>query len=139
MSLAPLFAAPLHIQIHAFGAIAAFVLGVVQIAGPKGTSAHKIIGSLWVALMAAVVLSSAFIANNIGPSDPLFNRFGLIHLLTVLGAYALTQGVVLIRKGRPTLKHHAKPFIGFFIGGLIIAGALALAPGRTMHAVVFGG
>jgi uncharacterized membrane protein len=28
--------------------------------------------------------------------------------------------------------------IGLFTGGLVIAGALTLLPGRTMHRVVFG-
>jgi uncharacterized membrane protein len=36
MSLAPLLSAPLVIQVHAFAAMAAFVLGVVQLAAPRG-------------------------------------------------------------------------------------------------------
>ena len=37
MTLAPLLSASPAIQIHAFAAIAAFVLGVVQLSAPKGT------------------------------------------------------------------------------------------------------
>ncbi len=139
MSLSPLFAAPVHIQIHALAAMAAFILGMVQILGPKGSGPHKVIGSMWVVLMVAVVATSAFIGNNIGPSDPLFGHFGFIHLFTVLGIYAITTGVLLIVRGGPTLKGHGREFVGLFIGGLIIAGALAFLPGRTMHNVVFGG
>ena len=37
MSLEPLLAAPLSTQVHAFAAMAAFALGAVQLAAPKGT------------------------------------------------------------------------------------------------------
>jgi uncharacterized membrane protein len=29
--------------------------------------------------------------------------------------------------------------IGVYVGGILIAGSLALLPGRVMHTVVFGG
>jgi len=138
MSLAPLMTAPFHIQIHALTAIAAFVLGIVQIVGPKGTLPHRIIGAGWVVVMSAVVISSAFIINHVGPSDPVFGRFGFIHIFTVLGAYTIVRGLMLIHAGGPNLKGHAGQFVRFFVGGILIAGALAFTPGRVMHAVVSG-
>ena len=51
MTLAPLLDAPTAIQIHAFAAIAAFLVGVVQLTAPKGTIPHRLIGWLWVMLM----------------------------------------------------------------------------------------
>jgi uncharacterized membrane protein len=44
MSLTPLLNAAPHIQVHAFAAIAAFALGVVQLAAPKGTLPHRALG-----------------------------------------------------------------------------------------------
>jgi uncharacterized membrane protein len=44
MSLEPLFAAPVVVQIHAFAAMAAFVLGIVQFSAPKGTLPHRTLG-----------------------------------------------------------------------------------------------
>jgi uncharacterized membrane protein len=44
MSLAPLLDAPAIIQIHALSAIAAFAVGVVQLAAPKGTFPHRVVG-----------------------------------------------------------------------------------------------
>ncbi len=41
MSLDPLLSAPWVIQVHAFGAIAAFFLGALQLAAPKGTLPHR--------------------------------------------------------------------------------------------------
>src|SRR3954469_5106507 len=61
MSLEPLLAAPLSTQVHAFAAMAAFGLGAVQLAAPKGTLPHRTIGWLWVALMVTVAASSFWI------------------------------------------------------------------------------
>jgi hypothetical protein len=41
MTLAPLLAADGAIRLHAFAAMAAFVLGVVQFSAPKGTIPHR--------------------------------------------------------------------------------------------------
>jgi hypothetical protein len=48
MSLAPLLQASPDIQLHAFAAMGAFVIGAVQLAAPKGTLPHRIVGSIWV-------------------------------------------------------------------------------------------
>jgi uncharacterized membrane protein len=47
ISLAPLLNAEPLIQIHAFAAMAAFGLGIVQFAAPKGTLPHRTIGWIW--------------------------------------------------------------------------------------------
>lgn len=58
MSLAPLLNASPAIQIHAFAAMAAFALGVVQLTAPKGTLPHRTIGWAWVVLMMMVCITS---------------------------------------------------------------------------------
>ena len=55
------FQASLSIQLHVFAAIGAFALGSVQIVAPKGTLPHRVIGSIWIALMAAVCVTAFFI------------------------------------------------------------------------------
>ncbi len=45
-------------NLHAFAAIAAFGLGAVQLAAPKGTLPHRTIGWFWVALMVTVAATS---------------------------------------------------------------------------------
>jgi uncharacterized membrane protein len=59
MSLAP-YAEPV-IQIHAFAAIAAFELAIVQLAALKGTLRHRTIGWICVLLLTLVARSSFFI------------------------------------------------------------------------------
>lgn len=139
MSLQPLLEAPWVIQAHAFSAIAAFFLGVIQFAAPKGTLPHKTIGAVWIFLMAVIAGTSIFVRPSLHPGLPIWKWFSPIHLLTLLTIYALVQGVYLLMRGGPRLKRHAGPFIGLFIGGLIVAGVLAVAlPGRIMNQIVFG-
>src|SRR5246500_6011190 len=88
MSLAPLLDAAPAIPLHAFAAMAAFALGVVQFAAPKGTLPHRTIGWIWVALMAAVAMSSFWIhqIRLVGPWSP-------IHLLSIFTLTMLPLGV----------------------------------------------
>lgn len=138
MSLGPLLAASPVIQAHACAAMAAFLLGVVQFLAPKGTLPHKALGAVWIVLMLIVAGTSVFIQHPVGPGDPFYARFSFIHLFTLLTAYGLVHGVYFLLRGGARLKFHSRPFAGLFIGGLMVAGALAFAPGRIMHEVVFG-
>jgi len=131
MTLAPLFAASPVIQVHAFAAIAAFALGAVQLAAPKGTIPHRVFGWVWASLMLAVVLSSFFIheIRMWGPWSP-------IHLLSVFTLVMVPLAVMRAR--RQQIEKHRRAMTGLFIGALVIAGAFTLLPGRIMYAVVFG-
>ncbi len=65
MTLAPLLTAAPAIQVHAFAAMTAFALGVVQLTAPKGTLPHRALGWIWVALM-LIVSITAFSFTNCG-------------------------------------------------------------------------
>ena len=131
MSLSPpLNAAPV-IQVHAFAAMAAFVLGIVQFSAPKGTLPHRTVGWIWVALMATVAVSSFWIheIRLLGPWSP-------IHLLSIFTLIVLPIGVW--RAHRHRVADHRRIMIFIFAGALVIAGLFTFLPGRVMHAVVFG-
>ena len=132
MSLAPLLDAAPQIPLHAFAAMAAFVLGLVQFAAPKGTLPHRTVGWIWVALMAVVAASSFWIHQ-----IRLFGPFSPIHLLSIFTLVMLPLGVW--RAHRHDVNGHRKTMVLTFIGALVIAGLFTLLPGRIMHAVVFGG
>jgi uncharacterized membrane protein len=131
MSLAPLLNASPTIQVHAFAAMAAFALGVVQLGAPKGTLPHRAIGFVWVALMLAVVISSFFIhvIRLWGPWSP-------IHLLSIFTLVVLPIGVW--RAHKHDVERHRRAMTGLFTGALVVAGIFTFYPGRIMHAVVFG-
>ncbi|MEL7488225.1 MAG: DUF2306 domain-containing protein, partial [Pseudomonadota bacterium] len=138
MSLTPLLEASWIVQTHAFAAIAAFFLGLVQLLAPKGTLPHKMLGVLWVVLMATISLSSIFIKPSQEPGLPFLQWFSWIHAFTVMTLFGVISGTSLLLRGGQALKRHAAPFISIYVGGLIIAGGFAFLPGRIMHAVMFG-
>jgi uncharacterized membrane protein len=131
MSLAPLLDAAPQIQIHAFAALAAFVLGAVQIGAPKGTLPHRTVGWIWVVLMLVISASSLFISGirMWGPWSP-------IHILSVFTPIMLVIGVLAARGHR--VRGHKITMISIFAGALLVAGLFTLVPGRIMHMVVFG-
>jgi len=131
MTLAPLLAASPAIQLHAFAAIAAFALGAVQLAAPKGTIPHRLFGWLWAGLMLTVVLSSFFIheIRLWGPWSP-------IHLLSIFTLIMLPLAVWRARWH--DVRRHQRAMVGLFAGALVIAGIFTFMPGRIMHAVLFG-
>jgi uncharacterized membrane protein len=129
--LAPLLRAPPLIAAHAFAALAAFVLGLAQFALPKGTTRHRIMGSAWAVLLAAVALSSFGIHG-----FRQFGPFSAIHLLSIYVLVMLPRAVLHARRHR--VKAHAWAMAGLFVGALVIAGGFTLVPGRLMHRVVFG-
>ena len=131
MTFAPLLSASPAIQLHAFAAMSAFVLGLVQLAAPKGTLPHRTLGAIWVAIMFVVAISSFFIhqLRVWGPWSP-------IHLLSIFTLVMLPLGVW--RAHNHQVQRHRWIMISLFCGALVIAGLFTLAPGRIMHAVVFG-
>jgi uncharacterized membrane protein len=131
MSLDPLLNAAPAIQLHAFAAMAAFALGIVQLSAPKGTLPHRTIGWIWVTLMVAVSLSSFWVHNMRlwGPWSP-------IHLLSIFTLVMLPLAVWAAH--RHAVDYHRRAMTGIFLGALVIAGLFTLVPGRIMHAVVLG-
>jgi len=131
MTLAPLLDATVVIQVHAFAAITAFAIGVAQLAAPKGTIPHRLIGWSWAALMLTVAVSSLFIhqIRLWGPWSP-------IHLLSILVLVTLPLAVLHAR--RHEVSRHRKAMLGLFTGALVIAGVFTFLPGRIMHNVAFG-
>ena len=113
------------IATHAGLAVAALAVGAAMLLRRKGTSSHKLLGRIWVALMATVALSSFWVFEIRGGAGP-----SLIHLLSVWTLVSLALAVYYIRRGN--VRAHRGFMIGTFIG-LVTAGALALAPGRALY------
>ncbi len=131
MSLTPLLDAPPAIQLHAFAAMSAFALGVVQLTAPKGTLPHRTIGWIWVVLMMVVSLSSFWIHQL-----RLWGEWSPIHLISIFTLAALPLAVWAAH--RHAVERHRRAMTGLFFGALVIAGIFTLMPGRIMHAVVLG-
>ncbi|MDX8460192.1 DUF2306 domain-containing protein [Mesorhizobium humile] len=131
MSLGPLLSAPPPIPWHAFAALAALAVGGAQLALPKGTMRHRVLGYAWVALMLVIAISSFWIQQIrlIGPFSP-------IHLLSIL--VLITVPLAVWHAHNHRVAKHRKVMISLYVFALIGAGVFTLLPGRIMHAVVFG-
>jgi uncharacterized membrane protein len=131
MSLGPLLSAPPPIPWHAFAAFAALAIGGAQLALPKGTVRHRVLGYAWVALMLVIAISSFWIQQIrlIGPFSP-------IHLLSIL--VLITVPLAVWHAHNHRVAKHRKVMISLYVFALIGAGVFTLLPGRIMHAVVFG-
>jgi uncharacterized membrane protein len=131
MSLGPLLSAPPPIPWHAFAALAALAVGGAQLALPKGTMRHRVLGYAWVALMLVIAISSFWIQQIrlIGPFSP-------IHLLSILVLVTVPLAAWYAHTHKVTA--HRGAMIKLYLFALIGAGVFTLLPGRIMHAVVFG-
>jgi uncharacterized membrane protein len=120
----------LPIRLHIITASTALLLGLIQFAGPKGTTVHRAIGWSWVLLMITVAGSSFFIHS--------LNKggFSLIHVLSAYVLVAVPLGVYAARRGK--VDRHRGYMTGVFVFGLIVAGAFTFVPGRLMWNLLLG-
>ena len=132
MSLDPLLAAPAVVQLHAFAALGAFVLGLVHLAAPQCPLPHRTVGYIWVATM-LVVADSPFAIHGMRQ----WWHFSAIHILAVIVVVLVPLAVVAAR--RHHVATHRWAMTALFAGALVIAGAFTLVPGRIMHRVLLGG
>ncbi|AZO62830.1 MULTISPECIES: DUF2306 domain-containing protein [unclassified Mesorhizobium] len=131
MSLGSLLTAPPPIPWHAFAAFAALAIGGAQLALPKGTTRHRVLGYAWAALMLVVAVSSFWIQQIrlIGPFSP-------IHILSIL--VVVTAPLAVWYAHTHKVAAHRSVMIKLYLFALIGAGIFTLVPGRIMHTVVFG-
>ncbi len=82
-----LFQESAPIPTHALAAMLAVILGGLQLASTKGTTQHRMLGWIWVLLMAYVSISSFFISEL-----KLWGAFSPIHLLSAWTAVFAGDG-----------------------------------------------
>ena len=131
MSLAPLLAAPLQVQVHATAAILAMTLGAIVLVLKKGTPLHKAIGRTYVGLMLVVATSAIFIneIRLIGPFSP-------IHIFVTVVYGGLGIAIWRIRQG--DVQGHRAAMVPLYFLAVLLPGAFQLLPGRRLPAVLFG-
>ena len=100
----------------------------------KGSPLHRVFGMTYLALTTVTAITTLFV-HQIWPDSP-FWGFSPVHLLIPLTLF----GVVAALKGAWThdIPMHRTAMLSFYIGGMLIAGAATMLPGRIMHAVFLG-
>lgn len=115
------------IAAHAAAAAAAVLIGAAVLLRRKGDRPHRLLGRVWVALMAFTALSSFAIYRE---------SFSWIHGLSVFTLLMLTLGVRAARQGR--LRTHRNIMAGTYAWGLIVTGLFTLLPSRLLGHAVWG-
>jgi uncharacterized membrane protein len=131
MNLAPIAAASPAIKIHLATVLPAFVLGTWLIFfSTKGARWHRGLGAVYLTLMTVTAITTFFIrSTNPGHLSP-------IHLFIPLTLFGVFGALWNIRRG--SVRGHRDAMLGLYFGGLLIAGAFTLLPGRLLHHVFFG-
>jgi uncharacterized membrane protein len=130
MQLAPLLEAGPWIQIHVAAAVLALFLGLYQFLARKGSVPHRVLGWIWIALLAAICLSSFFIPGSwhIGPVS-------VFHLLSIYTLWALFQGARAARNGE--VADHRSYMTWLFGLSIVLSAVIAVASGGVLYQVVF--
>jgi len=138
MTLAPLLQASLPIRIHAFTIMPALFIGLWLLWGSrKGSPAHRVAGALYLTLMLVSVISAVFIDAFILPWLKVGGfTLGPIHLLVIYTLLGVGQAVLALQRG--DYARHGAAMRGVFFGGLLVAGAFTLIPGRIIYRMIFG-
>ncbi len=131
MSLGPLLAAPLAIQVHVAATWTALLLSPPQLLMRKGASLHRVLGFVWMLAMVVAAVSSFFIhtIRTFGPYSP-------IHLLSIVTLVAIPVALLAVRAGN--IRRHRFALLTLFWTALVGAGLFTLLPGRLMNALLTG-
>lgn len=132
MNLAPLLDAPAVIQLHVAAAILSVVLGPVAIFRRSRDIVHRVAGRIWIVGMAVTAGSSFWISE-----DPMFGRFSIIHVLSVVTLVSLVGAFRAIRAG--DVARHGATMRALYAQALMLAGAFTFFPGRRMSEAFFPG
>ena len=117
------------VTLHVVTVIPCVPLGLYLLLAPKGTSMHKQLGKLWVALMVVTATATLWIHG--------LGNFSWIHIfvpLTYRAAYMIVASACV-----RDFKKHKNEILGLFLGALMIPGIWAfIGDGRLMNTMLLG-
>ena len=110
--------------------------GQQTFSGPRAGSASRV--SMGVAVVGGMMLATGLITlampAEVGPR--FLGHFGFIHAFSFLTLFNVPAAYIAARRGH--VRAHRANMIGLYVGGILIAGSFALAPGRLLHTWIFG-
>jgi uncharacterized membrane protein len=118
---------------HLFTVLPAFLLGTALLFMPKGLPRHRFLGRIYMVLMLVTATITLVMPAQVGPR--ILGHFGFIHLFSLLVFYSVPTAYRNARRGNR--REHRNAMIGLYVGGILIAGTFAFAPGRMLHSLIF--
>ena len=119
--------------LHLATVLPAAVLGVPLLAGKKGDTRHRLLGKIYLSLMAITAFVTFFMSAEVGPA--LFGHFGGIHILSAIVLGQVWGAYVAARNHN--IRLHKRLMLMVYFGGIVIAGSFAFLPGRMLYKVFF--
>ena len=131
MNLGPLLTASTAIQIHVAAVTLAALAVLAILFQRRGSLAHRLTGRAFAGGMVLAAVSSFWITE-ITPGE-----FSFVHLISIGTIIGVGLGILAIWRGNR--RAHIRWMVGAAVGGLGVAGAIALlSPNRTMNLIFFG-
>lgn len=115
------------VVVHLVSAVAALVLGPLVLSARKGSRLHRASGCAWVTLMLAAAASSLFIRDFALPNVAGYTPIDLLTSATFAGLGAASWAIA-----RRRVRRHRQAMWATYLGGCVVAGSLALLPGRYL-------
>ena len=134
MSLAPLWSAPLLVQVHVAFGTAAFLVGAVRLLLPCRERDRRL-GWAFLALLVAAALAA--VPLDTPPGSPALFGVTVGHAFIFVTAAGVVAALVTARRSDP--RRWRNVMAALFAGVVFTCGLFELAPGRVMNAVLAGG
>jgi uncharacterized membrane protein len=115
--------------LHLATILPAFAIGTYLLISRKGSPVHRRLGRLYMLLMLITALITLFIPAEVGPQ--LLGHLGFIHGFSLLVLVTVPTAYLAARRGK--VRQHMANMVGLYVGGILIAGFFAFAPGRLLH------
>jgi len=116
--------------VHLATVLPALPLGLYLFVARKGGARHRLLGRIWMTLMAITAVAALFIRHlNHG-------SFSFVQLASVMTLVGIPLAINAARRGR--IAAHRMHLLNMFIGALIVSGVLSFLPGRIMQVWLFG-
>lgn len=135
MTLAPLLAAPLLIQLHVALGVSAFAVGAVRLICPDRDGMDRVLGWSFLALL-LLTAGSAFLLPSPGKGPSLMGLTPM-HAFAALAVAGAGAAVVAAQQGDRL--RWRKVVTATFSGVLVMAALFELLPGRMLNTVLAGG
>ncbi|WP_027859376.1 DUF2306 domain-containing protein [Marinobacterium jannaschii] len=119
--------------LHLATVLPAFVLGPLLLLSRKGTPGHRLAGKAYILCMLLTAVISLLMPAQVGPQW--LGHFGFIHIFSVSVLLFIPLALIAIVQGK--IRLHQRIMFSNYVGGLLIAGGFALAPGRLLNQWLF--
>jgi uncharacterized membrane protein len=131
MRLGPLLQASPAIQVHVAAAVFAIALGAYQFLARKGSIPHRIVGWVWVVLLASICISSFFI-----PGSIFIGPISVFHALSVYTLWSLYMGAKAARQHK--VDDHKSYMIWIYGLSIVLSAVIAVgSSGGVLYEVFF--